>query len=287
MADDDITGWPFWAPSDLAAVDRALDLAGLVPGERFVDLGCGDGQVLVAAARRGAVVRGVECDEDLAEQARKALAANGFTGEVVVGDLFDPALELDADVVFTYLAPATLQRLRGRLRAMTGTRLVTVDFAVPGLMPVTEEGLTHLYRLPCRLQQPCRPGWATAGTLVVTVPDTPSLTCLEMHHAGGPVRLQVAPPLAAAGTFVTGADEADPGAPVAIDIRWEGAEAGTAASGTIAIDGVGEHHVTVLFFEESEGQWHLSDDAAVNLARRFAGQPGPATVAEVLAAAAG
>jgi hypothetical protein len=122
---------------------------------------------------------------------------------------------------------------------------------------------------------------------VVTVPDTPSLTCVDLHHAGGPVRLRVAPSLAQAGTFRAGADDAEPGAPVAIDIRWDGGEVGTVASGTIAVDGMGEHHVTVLFYAEGEGQWHLSEEAVANLARRFEEQPAPSTAAELLAAVDG
>jgi cyclopropane fatty-acyl-phospholipid synthase-like methyltransferase len=43
-----------------AIVEAALDLAELKPGETFVDLGFGDGRMLFAAAKRGAVAMGVE-----------------------------------------------------------------------------------------------------------------------------------------------------------------------------------------------------------------------------------
>lgn len=124
--------WPFFAPSRRKAIERALTLAALAPGERFVDLGCGDGRVLVAAARRGARVLGIEADGELVEQARRRLDRAGVDGRVVEGDIFD--CEIDADVVFAYLTPGTLQELTSRFQAMAGTRLVTLDFAVPDLM---------------------------------------------------------------------------------------------------------------------------------------------------------
>lgn len=49
-----------WVPAFRRDLDELLDLAGVDKNTRFVDLGCGDGKVLVAAARRGAHVTGYE-----------------------------------------------------------------------------------------------------------------------------------------------------------------------------------------------------------------------------------
>lgn len=280
-------GWPFWAPSDLASVERALDLADVRAGDRFADLGCGDGQVLVAAAKRGAAVVGVECDEELAEQARAALEANGVAGEVVVGDLFEVGLE--ADVVFTYLAPATLQRLVPRLERSPVRRLVTLDFAVPGAEAVTIDGPAHLYRLPAR-PAPARSstGWPSAGTLVVTVPEVESLTCLELPHPGGRVRVRLSPSLEGAVSVATGADHAAPGATVAVDLRWAGLPNGSVAHGLLAVEGTVPHALVALFADdEEEGQWDLSLDGAANLLGHLAGHSGGFTLTELLAAADG
>jgi hypothetical protein len=283
-----MTGWPFWAPSDLASVEQALDLADLRPGERCLDLGCGDGQVLVAAGRRGALVRGVECDPGLADQARAALATNGIAGEVVIGDLFDHALDLDADVIFTYLAPATLQRLLPRLDELAGTRLVTVDFAVPDLEADDIDGQAHLYLLPGEARRPTEPGWHAAGTLVVTVPHVSSLTTLELRHRGGPVELEISADLLACGTFLTGTDVAAPGCPVALDIRWDGLLPGTLTTGALVVPGLEPHHVTVCFAEHDEGQWDLSSDGVRNLSGWLASTGTRiVTPAELLAAVEG
>jgi SAM-dependent methyltransferase len=290
LLDDDGVGWPFWAPSDLTTVEAALDLAGVGDGDRFVDLGCGDGQVLVAAGHRGATVLGVEIDEDLAEHSREALAANGLDGEVVVGDLFDLDLDPSTDVVFTYLAPGTLQRLLPALRRLRRARLVTVDFAVPGLLADEVRGSAHLYRLPGRRVRPCRPGWEPAGTLSVVPAGVSSLTCLELRHAGGPVQLRVAASLDRAGSFRTGADEVAPGRPLAIDVRWDPAAPGTIVTGTVTVEGVGTHHLTVAFTDDEaeEGAWDLSAEGAGSLARALRRRTGrPRTPAELLTAAEG
>jgi SAM-dependent methyltransferase len=287
LLEGEATGWPFFAPSAMSSVEAALDLAGVGAGDRFADLGCGDGQVLVAAARRGAHVLGVEIDEDLAAQAREALAANDLAGEVVVADLFE--VDLDLDVAFTYLSPATLQRLLPRLRRQRGLRLVTVDFAVPDLVPVTVRWPTHLYRMPGRLRRPRAPGWSSAGTLVTTVADVESLTCLEARVASGPVALEVSAGLRGAGTFQTGADDAGEGRLVAVDVRWVAHPAGTVRSGTVRLPGLEPHLVVVAFShdEDEQGAWELSEQGAAQLAAalRRRGPNRPSTPAELLDAA--
>jgi len=312
-------GWPFFAPAAGDAVEAALDLAGLRSGEHLVDLGCGDGQVLVAAARRGARVTGVECDGDLAAEARRALAAAGVPadrGRVVEADLFDPALfgpgEDDdevgsgdggdsrdglgalgpTDVLFSYLSPATLQRLTPALRARPrGTRLVTVDFAVPDLVADATGGPASLYRLPGRWRRPRprRVGWPAdgAGTLCVAAGDVSSLTCLTAVHAGGPVRLQLTGDLARHAALAAGTDEAEPGRPVAVDIRWKPRPPGTLATGEVRVDGLPVHPLTVLFTEgeaTDHGQWNLTGEGCEALADHLADDrlPPPTTAADLL-----
>jgi hypothetical protein len=243
--------------------------------------------VLVAAGRRGAIVSGIECDPDLAEQARNALAANELDGQIIVGDLFDPLLDIDADVILAYLAPATLQRLLPRLRALPA-RLVTLDFAMPDLEPDDIDGHIRRYDMPGRTRPPRQPGWTSAGTLVVTLPDVATLSCLDLHHPGGPVSVAIGPDLRASGALLTGADHAEPGAPVAVDLRWDGLVAGTLVTGDLWVDGVAPHRIVTLFSDEGEGQWELSTDGVANLERWLHGRgPGVVSAAELLRAAEG
>lgn len=217
-------GWPFWAATSDERIERAFDLAGLQPGEHLVDLGCGDGRVLLrAAVLREARVTGVELDPELAAAARRLLADHEAAGVVVEAD-FEAVDLADADVVFAYLSPATLQRLRPRLAALReGARIVTTGYAVPGWEPVEAGGRCYLYRVPVEPSpaEGHRRGWDGGGVLVSLRPDAPSLVAVKLHHPGGPVRVAagggVDPALLA---VRAGADHAEAGEEVVVDLRF-------------------------------------------------------------------
>lgn len=299
-------GWPFFAPSRAEAIAEALDLAEVGPGSYLVDLGCGEGEVLVAAARRGARVVGVEYDPQLADAAREAMAAAGFEtgghGEVVVADLFDPdvwpALLEPEPVLFAYLSPAVLQRLTPLLRRMAGRRgctLVTVDFDVPDLLADRRTRSARLYRLPGRQRRatPRRVGWPTAGTLCVMPSEVHSLTTLEAISDGQPVDLRVTGEIADRADAAAGVDQTAAGRPVAVDLRWHEQEPGILAEGTIHVGGLPPHPVFVLFTDDEQqeqGQWDLSPAGARNLAdflHHRSAPSGPPTTTDLLHAAEG
>jgi len=269
MADAVVEGWPFWAPSDEQAAEVALDLAAVAAGDRVADLGCGDGHVLIRAAQRGARVLGVEADPDLAEHARQALTAEGLAGEVVEGDLFALPLD-DLDVVFTYLSPVTLQQLVPRLEsAQPGTRVVTVDFPIPGVHPERVEWPCHLYRLPLRRKLGGEPGWASAGALVAAPPDIASLTTLTVRAGGGPVVVTASAGLEEAASVRVGADEAGWGTEVAVDVRWAEMAAGTLVHGRLKAEGAGTLDVVALVTPDEHGQWELDGGAVERLGHRL------------------
>ncbi|KXS18215.1 hypothetical protein M427DRAFT_54041 [Gonapodya prolifera JEL478] len=118
-----LTGTPFVAPfvpANPEIVEAALDVAAVRPTDEVVDLGCGDGRVIVAALRRSARRGiGVELDPQLAAIARKKIAQAGFgasggreaRGEIVEEDMFDVDIPPTATLVVLYLLPAALQEL--------------------------------------------------------------------------------------------------------------------------------------------------------------------------------
>ena len=278
--------WPFWAPSHEASVEAALDLAGVDAGTRVCDLGCGDGQVSLAAAKRGAVVSGIEADPDLVEEARGHLKDAGVDADIRLGDLFDPDLVLDADVFFSYLAPATLQRLLPTLQRHRSSRLVTVDFDVPGLIPTRRGDAPRLYRLPGRKRPVGTPGWPTAGTLVATDPDCQSLSCLDLVHAGGDATAHLSDDFDGVATVVSGADHLDAPAHHAVDLRWEPMDEGTVVAGSVHVGAMPEHTLVVVVTEEDHGMWELSPAAVAGIHEALAQPSPPTTLAELLDATA-
>jgi SAM-dependent methyltransferase len=132
-----------WLPTRSRDIERALTLAQLKPGERFYDLGCGDGRVVAAAVRRGAKAVGFEISLGmwLVCQVRQALgSARGAIFSLK--NLFGQDLS-DADVVYVYGMPeANARRLRPKLEAelRPGTRVVAYAFRLDGWQPAAIDG---------------------------------------------------------------------------------------------------------------------------------------------------
>jgi hypothetical protein len=80
-----------WVPTPPALVEKMLDMAHLTPNDRLVDLGSGDGVLVIAAARRGARARGIEYDPRLVEFSKRSARAAGVSGRTkfVRGDIFE------------------------------------------------------------------------------------------------------------------------------------------------------------------------------------------------------
>jgi SAM-dependent methyltransferase len=266
-------GWPFWAATSDERIDDALRLAGLRPGERLVDLGCGDGRVLLRAAEAyGAVVTGVELDPRLASIARELLEAAGVDGTVLEADF--ETVPIEADVVFAFLSPATLQHLRPRLAALpSGSRVVTTGYPVPGWLPNDLGERVYLYRLPPDEQPVDRGlrGWVSAGALVSVSPRAPALVAVKLQAGGGPVTVSVA----GAGldgwlTTRPGATDAAAGEPVTVDLRFEPAPEGMEASGTLEVEGAGPFRLFAVADSGEPGIWGLSDSGCELVAERMA-----------------
>lgn len=127
-----------WLPIREKDVGRALDLARLRTGERFYDVGCGDGRVVAAAARRGAAAVGLEISFALWCACRLRQALGGAPGAAfLLKNLYRQDLS-DADAVYVYGTSKTNARdLRPKLEAelKPGARVVTYAFRVDGWEP--------------------------------------------------------------------------------------------------------------------------------------------------------
>ncbi len=126
-----------WVPTPAALVEKMLDMAHLTPNDRLVDLGSGDGVLVIAAARRGARARGIEYDPRLVEFSKRNALAAGVSARTrfVRGDVFKTDFS-DATVVTTFLLPSMNLRLRPTFLAMKpGTRIVANTFAIGDWKP--------------------------------------------------------------------------------------------------------------------------------------------------------
>jgi ribosomal protein L11 methylase PrmA len=122
-----------------ALVEAMLELAALAPGERLLDLGSGDGRIVIAAARRGADALGIDIDPRRISESEAAARAAGLSDRARFRceDLFATPLG-EADVITLYLLGHVNAWLGPRLRAEArpGTRIVSHAFPIHDWEPV-------------------------------------------------------------------------------------------------------------------------------------------------------
>jgi len=112
-------------------VDAMLDLAGVGKNDLLVDLGCGDGRIVIGAARRGARATGIDLNPLRIAEARDNARHAGVEERVTFRE--DNLYEAEigpATVVSLYLLPNVNLKLRPRLWKLleVGTRVVSHAF---------------------------------------------------------------------------------------------------------------------------------------------------------------
>jgi len=120
-----------YVQSAAGVVDAMLSMARVGPRDFVVDLGSGDGRIVIAAAKRGARALGVEYDAKLIEESRASADREGVGDRATFlrEDIFDADFSR-ASVVTMYLLPEVNIQLRPRLlyELAPGTRIVSHDF---------------------------------------------------------------------------------------------------------------------------------------------------------------
>jgi SAM-dependent methyltransferase len=144
-----------WVPTSMKRVHKMLAMAEVGPGDLVYDLGCGDGRMIITAARRyGARAVGIEIDPLRYLWCQTLITTLGLRDRVrvVYGDFFAQDLS-DADVVTCYLLQSTNERLQGKLRQELdpGTRVVSNDFTFPRLHLLRQDTRAKLYLYELRL----------------------------------------------------------------------------------------------------------------------------------------
>ena len=144
-----------YVPTAPALVERMLDLAALGAEDYLIDLGCGDGRIAIAAARRGARALGVDIDPVRIAEAVAAASFAQLENRVRFRreDLFRTPIA-GASVIALYLLPAINLRLRPRLltELQPGARVVSHNFDMGDWRPEVderhEEGRIMLWTVP-------------------------------------------------------------------------------------------------------------------------------------------
>jgi SAM-dependent methyltransferase len=121
-----------WVPMRSADVSRVLALAGDLKGKKFIDLGCGDGKTLFAAARAGAGAEGFEISllPYFLARLRSFKLARSIRPLINFKSLWSADLR-KADVVFVFLTPPIMPRLKEKLEKELKPGVLVVAYVWP------------------------------------------------------------------------------------------------------------------------------------------------------------
>jgi hypothetical protein len=127
-----------WVPTPPELVQAMLDMAKVTPDDYLVDLGSGDGRIVIAAAKRG--VRALEYNPDMVALSNRNAKAEGVAGKATFqqADIFAADFS-KATVLTMYLLPYLNMKLRPIILEMKpGTRVVTHAFNMEDWEPDQE-----------------------------------------------------------------------------------------------------------------------------------------------------
>jgi hypothetical protein len=180
-----------YVPSPQSVVADMLRYADVSAKDFLIDLGSGDGRIVLTAAKVfGARGFGVEIKDELVKKSNEAASKEGLADRVkfIKQDLFKTDMS-QATVITMYLLPDTVNLLKDKFLAelRPGTRIVSHDYPLTGWIPekyvqmdledkVQISGVTttliYLYVVPAKVQ----------GRWSATLPGSRQPTTLQLRQ---------------------------------------------------------------------------------------------------------
>jgi hypothetical protein len=167
-----------WVPTCQLMVERMLDMAKVTPKDVVIDLGSGDGIMVIAAAKRGASALGIEYNPDMVELSKRNATREGIgeRAQFMQADLFETDFS-QATVITMFLLPDINLKLRPTILGLKpGTRVVSNSFDMgewqtdetSTLDAKTDCGhhcIAHLWIVPARVEGQWK---SSAGNLTLS-----------------------------------------------------------------------------------------------------------------------
>jgi len=138
---------PAYVPTLRLHREVALDLLDLQPGQTLLDLGSGDGRILIAAAERGWKAVGIELSPLLYIISRVRTWPYRKQVRIIWGNYFLTQWP-PADGIFSFMIQYQMKRLDQHIndwRQGRKVRLASFAFKVPGKTPTKEQDAVYLY----------------------------------------------------------------------------------------------------------------------------------------------
>jgi len=147
-----------WVPTPPELIAAMLTMANVTAHDNVMDLGSGDGRIVIAAAKLGARATGVEFNPDMVALSRANAQKEGVADKAsfINGDIFETDFS-QATVVTMYLLPELNLRLRPKILDMKpGTRVVSHAFSMGDWEPDQTESVegrtAYFWIVPARVE---------------------------------------------------------------------------------------------------------------------------------------
>lgn len=136
-----------YVPTPVKIVKEMLKLGEVNKSDKLLDLGCGDGRILIAAAKLGAKAIGVDNDPERIKETKTNALNSGLSATIdILSKDFDKD-EINFDgvtVVTTYLLTETLDKLKEKYfdKLPSGTRIVSHEFTFSNWQYIEKKEIT-------------------------------------------------------------------------------------------------------------------------------------------------
>ena len=138
-----LTQGAFYAGTSDDRVKDIVNILGDIKDKKVIDLGSGDGRILIALANQGAIATGIEIDKQLVKKSCTNITQANLDKKITVqhGNMWQVDLS-PFDIVIVYGIPHIMKRLQTKLERelKLGTRVVSVFFPFPNKTVVKEKG---------------------------------------------------------------------------------------------------------------------------------------------------
>ena len=125
-----------YAPTPVSSIEQIFDSLNLGAGEKLVDLGCGDGRVVIIAAQRGMQATGIEANPALYRQSQIDAQEAGVSATFFVDDLVNTNL-IPYTVVYMYLGQPLCDAVLPNIKLMPpGCTIISGEYAYPNWTPI-------------------------------------------------------------------------------------------------------------------------------------------------------
>jgi len=143
-----LLGAPFVA-TNKKTLQQMIELADIKPGERAVDLGSGDGRIVIALAKAGAQAHGYEINPILVFQSRMAIRRHKLCSQAHIHFRSFRSIDFSKfNIIAIYGLPGIMKHLEGRIQQElpSGGRVVSHTFQFPNWPNEANIEKVYLYR---------------------------------------------------------------------------------------------------------------------------------------------